>query len=434
MARDKNHNLIGINHLLKGENILKPSTGLVYGLILLPTIGCAESQVPDYERHEGIIDFRPYVSANVSYDSNIFRLENSARAQQLLGTSQLSDSLLKTELGLETRLRLSRQLISVDLSVNDTKYDKFKRLDFTGNSKVIRWNWVLGSFLEGVISYNDSEVDSGFADVLSSTAVVSSNNLRTTQSTQASLFWHVHPDWTVFGSLLKSDFSNSNTAFIFSNRQENTYETGVRYISGEQNQVSLSFRNIDYDYPNRSATSLALFGNTSTRQDVIGVFTYNPTIKLNLIAKISAVSLDYPNHGNRNFDDISQRWTLAYTYSPDTSIGASIYREVNQVDDVVSTYAQNKGVGVTSGWIISPKISLGASAEFKTQEYLGSSGVSSTSIPRKDDIETYNLFAKYQATQKMFLQLNYLRSNRKSNTPNLSYDDNVLSASASYEF
>ena len=420
--------------MLKGENILKPNARLVYGLILLPAIGCAESQVPDYERHEGIIDFRPYVSANLSYDSNIFRLENSARAQQLLGTSQLSDSLLKTELGLETRLRLSRQLITVDLSVNDTKYDQFKKLDFTGNSKAVRWNWVLGSYLEGVISYSDSEVDSGFADVISSASVVNSNNLRNTKSTQASLFWNVHPDWTAFGSLLKSDFSNSNAAFIFSNRQENTYEAGLRYISGEQNQVSLSFRNIDYDYPSRSATSLALFGNTSTRQDVISTFTYNPTIKLNLIAKISAVRLDYPSHGNRNFDDISQRWTLAYAYSPYTSLGASLYREVNQVDDVVSTYAQNEGISIASSWSISPKTLFGASAEFKNQEYLGSSGISSTAVARKDDIETYSIFAKYQATQKMFLQVNYLRSNRKSNLQNLSYDDNALSTSVSYEF
>lgn len=420
--------------MLRGENIYKPSGKFAYGLILIFPMAYAESQVPDYARHEGIIDFRPYVSANVSYDSNIFRLVNSARAQQLFGTPQLSDTLLKTELGLETRLRLSRQLITLDLSVNDTKYDQFKRLDFTGNAKAIRWSWVLGSYLDGMISYSDSEVDSGFTDVISSAAAVTSNNLRTTQSTLASLFWHVHPDWTVFGSLQKNDLSNNNAAFIFSNRQENVYETGLSYISGEQNQVSLSLKNTDYDYPNRSATSLALFGNTSTRQDIITTFTYNPTIKLNVVAKITAVSLDYPNHGNRNFDDINQRWTMAYAYSPVTNLGASLYREVNQVDDVVSTYAQNQGFSVLASWSITPKTSIGANAEFRTQEYLGSSGVSATSIQRKDDIETYKLFAKYQATQKMFLQLNYLGSSRKSNTPNLSYDDDIISASISYEF
>lgn len=420
--------------MLRGKHFYRPRSQVVYGLIFLSPMAYAESQVPDYDRHEGIVDFRPYVSAQASYDSNIFRLENSTRAQQLLGTSQLSDSLLKTELGLETRMRLSRQLVTVDLSVNDTKYDQFKRLDFTGNAKAIRWSWVLGSYLDGIISYSDSEVDSGFTDVVSSAAAVSSNNLRTTQSTQASLFWHIHPDWTVFGSLQKNDLSNNNTAFIFSNRQENIYEAGLRYISGEQNQISLSLRNIDYDYPNRSATSLALFGNTSTRQDAIGIFTYNPTIKLNLVAKISAVSLDYPNHGNRNFDDISQRWTMAYAYSPDTNLGASLYREVNQVDDAVSTYVQNEGLSVLSGWIITPKTSIGANAELKTQEYLGSSGTSSTSVARKDDIETYSIFAKYQATQKMLLQVNFAKSSRKSNNPNLSYDDDIINAIISYEF
>ncbi len=409
----------------------------IYGCSIclwLSSAANAASAVPDYDRHEGIVDFRPYVSANASYDSNVFRLANSSVAQQLLGTSQLSDNLLKTEAGLETHVRLSRQLIILDLSVNDTKYNKFTNLDYTGNSKNLEWDWQLGNHLDGIIAYSDVEEASGFVDVINSSATVRTNNVRTTTTEKAGINYHFHPNWTAFSLFQHSEYSNSNAAFVFGDRQQDALEGGVQYISDEQTQLALSLKNTDYNYSNRTAGSLALFGNTSTRQEIIGVVSWQATYKTNLSAHIAAVSLDYPDHSNRNFSDISQRWILSYALSPDTSISTNAYKEVNQIDDPVSTYAQSEGISISPSWTISPKSSVGASAEYKNVEFLGSSGLTQTGVTRKDEIQTYGVFGKYQATQKVFIQLIYAGTKRKSNLTNLNFNDNTISASIAYEF
>ena len=161
-------------------------------LFLLTTVCCikatqAASIIPDYPMHEGIIDIHPYISAETIYDSNIFRLESGARAKQLFGSSNLSDMLFELEFGIATKVRLSRQLVSLDLNANETKYNRFSNLDYAGNNEHVQWDWILGNDINGVLSYNKSKQDSGFEDVVSSAQVVRKNNLRTTDTTHADI-------------------------------------------------------------------------------------------------------------------------------------------------------------------------------------------------------------------------------------------------------
>ena len=48
---------------------------------------------------EGIIDFRPTIGVDTTYDDNVYRFSNAEQAKAVIGTSSTSDTILRTELG-----------------------------------------------------------------------------------------------------------------------------------------------------------------------------------------------------------------------------------------------------------------------------------------------------------------------------------------------
>lgn len=408
-------------------------------LFLITCIICVKSThaasiIPDYPMHEGLIDIHPYVTADTVYDSNIFRLQNGAQAKSLFGSSSLSDRLFELEFGLATKMRLSNQLILLDLNVNQTKYNRFSNLDYVGNNKRVQWDWQLGNNLNGIISYNSSKQDSGFADVVSSAQVVRENNLRTTNTTHADINWQLQSEWSLFSSFENADSVNSSTAFRFNDRQETTIESGVLYQSHLLTNIGLSVKRKDYDYANRSAASLALFGNSTVRKELIGRFGSQLNARTNLNVQIAAVNIDYPQVKTRKSDNLSQNWTLVYAVSPDTQISLNAFKDFNQVDDILYNTAEVKGFAITPSWNVTSKITVGGLASIKKQDYLGSSGAVLTSNPRSDKLESYGVNAKYLFSRRALLALSYLDTQRSSNMAGISFKDKLVRLTAGFEY
>ena len=125
---------------------------------------------------EGIIDIRPYVGANISYDDNVFRFSSPSQAQQAFGSSATADTITRLDVGLDANVRLSRQQLRLSAALSESRHNRFDLLDNTAKSALLAWDWQLGNDFLGVLSASKNESIAGFNEIRSAV-----KNLRTVE-------------------------------------------------------------------------------------------------------------------------------------------------------------------------------------------------------------------------------------------------------------
>ncbi|MDI1299010.1 XrtB/PEP-CTERM-associated polysaccharide biosynthesis outer membrane protein EpsL [Methylotenera sp.] len=378
---------------------------------------------------EGIIDIKPYVSTNISYDDNVFRFSSPEQAKAALGTADASDTVKQVDLGVAVNLRLSRQLVTAATSINESTYNRFENLNNTGKSNSLRWSWRIGNDVYGELSTSKNEAIAGFNETRTPL-----KNLRTSSRQLASINWNLQPDWTLSASREHVKLENALTSSNIYDREDDIYEGGIRYQNPSATALGLSYRVADSMYPNRTGFTQAIFGNESTQKDIIVSAAWVPTGKTRISTRVSRVSLDRKDSPERDFNGFSQRWNLDESLTGKTSVNLTAYQEVSPVDDVLSTYVKAKGWGISPTWDATSKIRLRSGVGYEERTYLGSAGVSFNNIDRHDESKLYNLSLIYAPTLRTLVQLQYQGEKRTSNSANEGYQFNNVNLSLRYDY
>ena len=378
---------------------------------------------------EGIIDIKPYASTNVGYDDNVFRFSSPEQAKAMLGSTNSSDTVKQVDLGMAVNLRLSRQLVSIATSINESTYNRFQNLNNTGRSNSLRWSWRLGDDVYGELSASKSEAVAGFNETRSTT-----KNLRTSSRQLASINWMLRPDWTLNLSREHVNLENGLVSSNILDREDDIYESGIHYSNQLGTQLGLSYRIADSIYPNRTGFTQLIFGNESTQKDIIVNAAWLPSGKTRISTRVSYVSLDRKDSSERNFNGFSQRWNLDESLTGKTSINLTAYQEVSPVDDVLSTYVKAKGLGINPIWNATGKLTVRSGFGYEERTYLGSAGLSLNNTERYDESKLLNLSLIYTPTLKSLVQLQYQGEKRTSNSDNVGYQFNNINFSVRYDY
>lgn len=377
---------------------------------------------------EGMLEVDPYVSTSVTYDSNLFRFAGSDEAQAA-GFGDQSDVVTRVDAGVNARLNLSRQLLSVSAGVNESQFNQYSFLDNTGKSYRLAWNWRLGNDLYGELSTTQSQAIAGFAD---NDIIV--RNLRTFKRQKANINWRLLPSWTLYASREFGAFDNDDVRFLNLDSEDDVYEAGVRYQNPLGTQVSAFYRAVDVKFPNRSGVAEVLFGQSS-RQTQYGVnVAWLPTLKTRISGQVSRIELSREDAPQRDFDGLSQRWTVDYAMTGKTSLNATAYREVMPLDDFLSTFLVFKGVGVNANWALTSKLALSGGLSYVARDFLGAPASLSNFTEREDETARANLMLSYNPTEKAQLQLTYQTETRDANVRIQGYDYHQLNVLARYNF
>lgn len=378
---------------------------------------------------EGIVDIKPYASANINYDDNVFRFSSPEQAKAALGSSDTSDIVKRIDLGVVVNLRLSRQLLTAASSINESQYNRFKNLNNTGQSNSLRWSWRLGNDVYGELSASKSEAVAGFNETKSPV-----KNLRTSSRQLASINWNFKPDWSLNASREYVQLENALASSSALDREDEIYETGVRYQNQLGTQLGLAYRVANSKFPNRTGFAQSVFGNDSTQKDIIVTAAWLPTAKTRISTQISQVSLERKDSPQHNFNGVSQRWSLDQALTNKANINLTAYQAVSPVDDVVSTYVQTKGVNISPAWNVTSKIGLHGSLGYEQRTYLGSAGILFNVTDRHDESMLANLALNYAPTIKSVVQVQYQGEKRTSNAGNSGYQFNNLNFSLRYDY
>lgn len=375
---------------------------------------------------EGMIDIKPYVGANISYDDNVFRFNSPDQAEAAFGSSVTSDIVKRLDFGVNVNLRLSRQVFTLASNINESRYDRFELLDNTGKSNKLAWNWRLGNDIYGELSASENQAIAGFTEVRQPV-----KNLRTTSRQIASVHWDFHPDWTVDAVRDHVKTENELISLNGSDRDDDAFEVGLRYQNPLGTQLGLAYRILDSDFPNRA---ISILGGETSKKDIIVTAAWLPTAKTKISTRVSQVNITYKDTSQRDFNGLSQRWNLDHTLTGKTAINLTAYRDVSPVDDVFSTYVKTKGFGVNPVWNPTSKISVRAGLGYEERDYLGSSGFLLVDTDRYDETKNASLSVSYTPTNKSVVQIQYQGENRTSNITNSGYKFNNVNLMMRYDF
>lgn len=385
---------------------------------------------------EGIIDFNPHITTSLNVDNNVFRFDSKSQALATFGSSETGDLLKRIDVGADVNLRLSRQLFSLSANINRTQYNRFDFLNNDGKFYSLIWNWQLGNDVFGVISTSHTQAIVGFNEIRSSV-----KNLRTFDRDSFSINWNLHPDWTIYALVEKAQLENELDSFSAINRNDDVYETGLRYRNLANTQLGFAYRQIDSNFPSRNAFVQSLFGENSVQKEIITNIQWLPTNKIRLSTRLSIINLDYINLPQRAFKGFNQRYNLDYSLTGKTNVNLTAFQEVAPIDDILSTFVKTKGFAINPSWNITSKILLRAGAGYEDREYLGGAAVSpffNTSLldnqVRDDESIFTSLALLYTPTDKSVLQLLYQGEKRVSNIINQQYQFQALNLSLRYNF
>lgn len=390
---------------------------------------CLMSLLPLSALAEGIIDIKPYISAGVNYDDNLFRFSSPAQAKAALGTSDASDVVKRLELGVLINLRLSRQLIGLSSSLSENKFDRFNYLDNKGKANSLRWDWRLGSNFYGELSASESEAIAGFNETRSAV-----KNLRTVGRQFASINWNFKPDWTIYASREQVALDNESANSRVLNREDEIIEGGIRFLSPLNTQLGLAYRIADATFPNRTGPIELVFGDASSQKEAIVTAAWMPGAKTRISTRLSHVNLKRNISSGRDFNGFSQRFGLDYQATDKVNFNLAAYQVVSPVDDVVSTYVKSKGVDISPRWDITSKVILSGNLAYSESIYLGSADTSSNNNERQDESMQAGLTLMYTPTQKSLVQLQYQGEKRTSNIVNGDYKFNNINFLVRYSF
>jgi exopolysaccharide biosynthesis operon protein EpsL len=370
-----------------------------------------------------------FAAGTVTQDSNVFRLSDDVDPNTVLGSSQKSDTIIRTEVGANFNLPFSRQRFVASLSGNRTHYNHHSDLDFTGRAARGAWLWELGDQLKGELGYSETKSLASFSDIQNRTV-----NPLTTRRTFGNASYLITPRWQLQASLGQTDRENDHASRKVNNAELRDGEFGIHYISPAANKIGLSLRQVDGHLPNRQLVLGNPYGN-DYRQRSLGLVTdWTISVKSRLTARV--------DRAERNYDELNQRdWsgTLAlvnydWRASENLTLTARAQRDISMAEDIQTYFVLVKGVSLRTTLALGPKTQIAAVLDRSNRDYLGNASTILGTAMRSDTVGTVGLTWSHVPIPKLTLRLSAQRETRSSNIAFADYKTNIVSFSLNYAF
>ena len=383
--------------------------GSVFSILL--SLSSAWAQEEATNSKEPLDTFRPYVRADYGYDSNLFRLENDDQARALLGTTDKSETYHTLAAGMNVDWRLSRQVVKAKMEANQTRYDTYKQLDYSGHAGLLQWDWLTGKYAKGDVGASETKTQANFSDIQSPT-----KNLLTTRQAYAHSGIKLALPWQWNLGFVRTTTSNSADSQKTLNYNENKYSTGLQYVTDKGMAIEASSQYSEGKYPNRQIVGAAPVDNGYRQYDNGLSTVWAPSFKTTLKAQINYTQRRYADVPQRNFSGVTGKATTDWAVTEKTNLNLSIYRDIGVVENNTASYTLNRGAELNAHWRPTMKLAFHARALRERQSYEGDPGFILTSAPtREDNITDYQLETRYQVLRKTKLGLVLEHGVRHSN-------------------
>jgi exopolysaccharide biosynthesis operon protein EpsL len=374
--------------------------------------------------------FRPYVSYNRYYDSNLFRLAEGESSYvvengtyEVVTLDSASDQYGVLGVGLDVDWKFGRQQIVASLNANRVNYAKYSSLDYDGQDYRGTWNWRLGNHWLGQLGASESVTQTSFSDLQSfnvngTPVFLAVTNLVTRDRQFASAEWELHPRWRVGGGGDWVTSDNSRLQQRYQDYENNSEYVYLTYLTPKGSKLRGEFRYQDAKYPYRELVAGSLIDNSYTQSEYNFLGDWTVSGKLLTHLKLGFVDRQFPNVVARDYSELAGRATVDYFPTAKTTLTLAVYREPAPTEDANSSYLVNVGTRLNAAWLLSDKITARASASYVEGTY----SLILPGVPQRiDDTSSILLSLSYTPMPTATIDIGLQGGNRNSTYPNYDY-------------
>jgi exopolysaccharide biosynthesis operon protein EpsL len=362
-----------------------------------------------------------FIQETVTYDDNVFRLPDGVNP---VGQTKRSDTSYVTSPGFNLDIPYSRQRFVGGVRWNLARYNTFKELDFDGHEARVAWLFQAGNDLSGQVGYTQTEALASLADSRSALLLGTPNALDT-QRAFVNAGYNLTPRWRLRGELSRLEQDNSLVTQQINNIAIDTVEAAVTYVTPLKNQVGIGLRAEEGDYPNRPAIAGVI---DSYRQvTVVGLVEYGLTARSRFDARAGVVSRRNDGLPQLDFDEGTYRLAWDWQAPGNFAMNTVLRREVSPLDDTYSTFVLLTGIVLTPTLRISEKVSIGATLDYSSREYL-TDPVLLIEPDLHDRVRTAALRLSYRPLRAVTLDLGVMHQRRTSTNAFDDYEVSIANA------
>ena len=387
-------------------------------LLVIPGMVFSTAAHAQVTLEEGEV-FRPYVGFSFAHDDNVLGTSNAAIAA---GTPKLSDTARRLEAGLIFGKTISQQRLTALVNLDHTSFNRFSNLDYDGHDIRGNWNWHVGTQFEGNLGLTHERSLTSIQDSLSGTGLPTQlPNVRTLSRQYVDGGWRLHPSWRLRGGLNRYELEYEQTGPQVGNRTVEDGEIGVDYLARSGSSVGLQYRHAVGDFPFSPL-------NNYSQDELKGRVDWKLTGKTDLLFLGGWVDRKHDLAPANDFSGFNGRVNATWRATGKTTLNASLWREIGALDDQITSYSLNRGIGLRADWEITRQVRLNAYLQHERRDY------TPANLARKDRINYGSLELTYYPVRKWQIQTSVFHTEQNSDVAVNAYRNLGVRLGTRYEF
>jgi exopolysaccharide biosynthesis operon protein EpsL len=375
--------------------------------------------------------FRPFLSDQESYDSNLYRIPSGAAAlAALVGLGHSgADHINVASAGADAQWVLARQSFLLDLRADENRFARNAGLNNTAADGRAVWDWRLGEEFSGVVGYEYKRALAAFANTRFFALDMTENN-----QSFANLRWQLGPRWAIYGNAAETHTSNSAAAQRVNDAEIGTGNLGIEYATSPADSFSVEFDRTTGRFPSDVLVGDVLFDRNFTEKSGRLLVHYGISEKTLLTASAGYLKRDYPTDPFGSFSGDIWRVSVQWFTTEKLQFAFAGFHELQAYLDSQSNYFVNKGGSISPAWTISDKLSVTGTVTISNQDYIGSSLDVLSIGAREDHLDSEELDIVYTPNRPLSFKAGYRYERRSSNLQAFNYDDRIVAASITFTF
>ena len=360
---------------------------------------------------------------SVERDSNVFRLSDSAATQPLIGSADRSDTVAVTHLGLKLNKPYGLQRFELDVNVQDHRYQRYSKLDFTAFNYAAAWRWSFTPRLRGNLSSERREYVDPTADVQNFGQV----SRRTERATLFDAEYEIDGPWRLVGGVFDRSSSSSQPLSFEADTRVTGAEGGVRYVFPSSTSVAYRFRSGEGEYPGRLPSPL-LARSFSDREHELRL-DWATTGRTTVRGRVAHFERSHDDLSARDFSGFTGQLDAVWAITAKTRLAAGAARELGSYQSASASHYEGHRFFVAPTWKPSEKTALRANYSHGVRNYSGA-------LPgfvesrRRDTTRLASLAFDWLPWRALKLTASLERDRRSSTDPRFDYQSNRLGLTA----
>lgn len=372
-------------------------------------------------------------SSSITYDSNLFRLSDSASLPAGLGTSQKSDVITKAAVGLKIDKRYAQQRFQLDLTENVYRYSNFSFLNFEALDYRAAWMWHLTPRISGIVSAEREKSLVPFQDA-TGTMRVFQQALRTVENRQFRLDGMVSGPWHVLLGASQVSVDDSRIVTGEQSYSAVSQEAGLKYLAGSTSSIALVRRRLDGDYQQSRLDPINFLDNGFKEDQTELSARWVASGKSTFAGRVMWIDRTHEHFPQRDFDGLAGNLDYNWAATGKLRFTLTVRRELGTFwNQLLSSYRIRDSMGLRARWLATAHAEVGANVGLNESNYEGALAALAGPV-RRDQGYRIGAYATWAPWRNVLLRIALDHIDRSSNFTLSNYEATIGSLTGSLSF